>query len=86
MAQIFQPMLLGPWISNEGRKMTNLAMKPDKKDLAFVKDLIEAGKVTPVIDKSFPLSALAEALQYYGEGRSRGKVVVTMEHLEGENG
>jgi len=80
MAQVFQPMLLGPFVSSGGRKMTNLAMKPDKRDLAFIKELIEAGKVTPVIDKSFPLSELPEALRYYGEGRSRGKVVVTVEH------
>ena len=57
-----------------------LAMKPEKKDLTFVKELIEAGKVTPVIDKSFPLSELPEALCYYSEGRSRGKVVVTVAH------
>ena len=80
MVQIFQPMLLGPWISSEDRKMTNLAMKPDKKDLTFIKELIEAGKITPVIDKSYPLSELPQALQYYGEGRSRGKVIVTIEH------
>jgi len=79
MAQIFQPMLLGPLVSSGGRKMTNLAMKPDKEDLTYVKELIEAGKVTPVIDKSYPLSELSEALRYYGEGRSRGKVVVTMD-------
>jgi NADPH:quinone reductase-like Zn-dependent oxidoreductase len=78
MKQIFQPMLFGPWISNAGRTMTNLAMKPDKDDLAYIKELIEAGKVSPVIDKSFPLRELGKALQYYGEGRSRGKVVVTM--------
>jgi NADPH:quinone reductase-like Zn-dependent oxidoreductase len=80
MAQVFQPMLLGPWLSTGGRKMSNLAMKPNTKDLAFIKELIEAGKVKPVIDKSFPLSELPEALQYYGEGRSRGKVVITVEH------
>jgi len=79
MAQIFQPMLLGPWLSTDGRKMTNLAMKPNKNDLTFVKGLIEAGKVKPVIDKSFPLSEVPEALRYYGQGRSRGKVVVTMD-------
>jgi len=79
MAQIFQPMLLGPWLSTDGRKMTNLAMKPNKNDLAFVKELIEAGKVKPVIDKCFPLSEVPEALRYYGQGRSRGKVVVTMD-------
>ncbi len=78
MAQIFQPMLLGPFVSGGGRKMTNLAMKPDKQDLTSIKELIEAGKVTPVIDKSFSLSELPEALRYYGEGRSRGKVVIKM--------
>jgi len=79
MAQIFQPMLLGPWLSTDGRKMTNLAMKPNKNDLAFVKDLIEDGKLKPVIDKSFLLKELPDALRYYGQGRSRGKVVVTMD-------
>ena len=78
MAQIFQPMLLGALVSSEGRKMTNLAMKPDTKDLTFVKELIEAGKIKPVIDKSYPLNELPEALHYYGDGRSRGKVVVTI--------
>jgi len=78
MAQVFQPMLLGPWLSGEGHKLTNLAMEPNKDDLKFVKDLIEAGKVQPVIDKRFPLAELPEALRYYGQGRSRGKVVVTM--------
>jgi len=80
MAQIFQPMLFGPLLSTGGRKMTNLSMKPDNQDLTFVKELIEAGKVTPVIDKSYLLSELPEALRYYGEGRSRGKVVVTVVH------
>ena len=79
MAQIFQPMLLGPWLSTGGRKMTNLAMKPNKNDLTFVKDLIEDGKVKPVIDKSFQLNEVPEAFRYYGQGRSRGKVVVTMD-------
>ncbi|MFL7867224.1 MAG: zinc-binding dehydrogenase, partial [Anaerolineales bacterium] len=72
--------LLGPLVSSEGRKMMNLAMKPDKEDLTYIKELIEASKVTPVIDKSYPLSELPEAFRYYAEGRSRGKVVVTVEH------
>ena len=80
MKQIFQPMLIGPWISNEGRKMTNLAMKPDKEDLNYLKELIETGKVSPAIDKRYTLDHLPEALNYYSEGRSRGKVVVTVEH------
>lgn len=78
MAQIFQPMLFGSLISKEGRTLSNLTMKPDRNDLTYLKELIEAGKVTPVIDKSFPLSEISAALEYYAEGRSRGKVVVTI--------
>ena len=83
MAQVFQPMLLGPWLSTGGRKMSNLAMKPNKDDLNFIKELIEAGMVVAVIDKVFPLSELPAALRYYGEGHSRGKVVITVEHEGG---
>ncbi len=80
MAQIFQGLLIGPWISMTGRKkMGNLLVKPNK-DLAFMKELIEVGKVKPVIDRRYTLSEVAEALQYYGEGRAKGKVVITVEH------
>jgi NADPH:quinone reductase-like Zn-dependent oxidoreductase len=78
MAQIFQPMLLGPLVSTDGRTMTNLAMKPDKEDLTCLKELVESGKVSPVIDRTFSLSDLDQALDYYGQGRSRGKVVVAV--------
>lgn len=80
MAQVFQPMLLGPLLSTQGRKMSNLAMKPNKDDLTFIGELIETGKVVPVIDTCFLLSELPEALRYYGEGHSRGKVVITVRH------
>jgi NADPH:quinone reductase-like Zn-dependent oxidoreductase len=86
MAQIFQPMLLGPLVSSGGRQMTNLAMKPDREDLTCVKELIEAGKVVPVIDRCFPLQELPEALRYYGRGHSRGKVVIAVEHSENAHG
>jgi len=52
----------------------------DQKDLFFMKEIIEAGKVKPVIDRRYTLSEVAEALRYYGEGHARGKVVITMEH------
>jgi NADPH:quinone reductase-like Zn-dependent oxidoreductase len=79
MAQIFQPMFLGPWISmTGGQKMVNLSAKPDQGDLEFVKQLIEAGKVVPVIDRRYPLSEVAEAVRYYGRGHSRGKVVIAV--------
>jgi NADPH:quinone reductase-like Zn-dependent oxidoreductase len=80
-AQMFQAMLLGPWISMTGsKKMGALSAKANPKDLAFVKELLEAGKVKPVIDRRYPLSEVPEALRYLGEGHARGKIVITMEH------
>ncbi len=77
--QTYQAMLLGPWISMTGtKKMGNLMAKPNTKDLGFVKELLEAGKVIPVIDRRYPLSETAEALRYLEAGRARGKVVITV--------
>ena len=58
--------------------MGNLAAKPDQKDLAFMKELLEVGKVVPVIDRCYPLNETAEALRYLGEGHAKGKVVITV--------
>ncbi len=80
MAQIFQAMLLGPRMSETGgRKMGAAMAKINQKDLATLKELLEAGKIVPVIDRSYALSETAEALRYLGEGHARGKVVITME-------
>jgi NADPH:quinone reductase-like Zn-dependent oxidoreductase len=77
--QIFQALLIGPWISIIGsRKLGALTVKPNR-DLAFMKELIETGKVKPVIDRCYPLAETAEAFRYYGEGHARGKVVITVE-------
>jgi NADPH:quinone reductase-like Zn-dependent oxidoreductase len=46
----------------------------------FIKELLEAGKVVPMIDRRYPLSETAEALRYLEEGHARGKVVITVEH------
>ena len=79
-ARIFQLLLLGPLIRiGGGRKMGILAYKPNK-DSAFLIDLIEAGKVVPVIDRHYPLSEVPEALRYLGEGHALGKVVITVAH------
>lgn len=79
MAQIFQAMLLGPLVSMMGsKKMGNLMAKPSKQDLVFLKDLLEAGKIKPIIDRCYPLSDAPEALRYLGEVHARGKVVIAV--------
>ena len=79
--QILQALLLGPLLSLiGGRKMCFVSAKINKKDLVFLKDLLETGKVVPVIDRRYPLSAVAEALRYLEEGHAQGKVVITVEH------
>jgi NADPH:quinone reductase-like Zn-dependent oxidoreductase len=63
-----------------GKKLGNSYKKPNKDDLVFMSELLEAGKVVPVIDRRYPLSEVPEALRYLGEVHARGKVVITMEH------
>ena len=78
-AQMFQSMLLGPWISMTGsKKMTSVSSKPEKKDLLFIKELLESGKVKPAIDRRYPLSEVAEAIRYLEEGHAHGKVVINV--------
>ncbi len=81
IAQIFLNLLLAPLISIAGKKKIGLgAWKPNKKDdLDYLRELFEAGKVKPIIDRCYPLSKVAEALRYLEEGRSLGKVVITVE-------
>jgi NADPH:quinone reductase-like Zn-dependent oxidoreductase len=62
------------------KKMGALSAKANPRDLSFVKELLEAGKVKPVIDRRYPLSEVPEALRYLGEGHARGKVVITVGH------
>jgi NADPH:quinone reductase-like Zn-dependent oxidoreductase len=74
-------MLLGPLLSLAGRKKIRFFLaKLNKKDLVFVKDLLEAGKIVPVIARRYPLSDVAEALRYLEQGHAQGKVVITVEH------
>ena len=77
---LFQAAFLGPWMSLVGSKKIGLmgTVKPNSEDLEFIKELIEAGKVVPVIDRRYPLSEVAEAIRYVEMGHVRGKVVVTM--------
>jgi NADPH:quinone reductase-like Zn-dependent oxidoreductase len=79
-AQMFEAMLLGPWRSKKGgQKLGNVLAKPNQQDLICMKELIEAGKVTPVIDRCFPLQGVADAIRYLEAGHAKGKVVITVE-------
>ena len=51
----------------------------NQKDLVFLNELLEAGKVAPVIERRYPLREVPEALRYLEEGHARGKVVITVE-------
>lgn len=83
-SQYFQAMLLGPVISiMDNKEMGTVFSPPTQEDLKFLIELYEAGKLAPVIDRTYPLSETAEALRYYGEGNARGKIVITMEQEEG---
>ena len=73
LSRLFQVMLLG------GKKVGLMETAySNKKDLLFIKDLLEAGKVVPVIDRSYPFSETPEAIRYLEKGHAQGKVVITM--------
>jgi len=79
MAQVLQAGLLGAMISETGgKKLVNLAATTVQDDLVFMKELLEEGKVVPVIDRRFQLGEVPDALRYYGKGHARGKVVVVI--------
>lgn len=79
-AQMFEAMLMGPLVSmTSNKKMGNVMAKPNQENLAFVKQLLEAGKVKPVIDRCYPLSEVAEAIRYLEAGHAQGKVVITVQ-------
>ena len=75
--QLFEAIAKGPFVSRRGgQTVTNLFASPNADDLAFVKELIEAGKVTPVIDRTYSLEDTAEAVRYVGAGHAAGKVII----------
>jgi NADPH:quinone reductase-like Zn-dependent oxidoreductase len=80
IAQILQGILLGQLVSRIGNKKMGFMgiAKVNQKDLLSLQELLEAGKVVPVIDKCYPLSETAEAIRYLVEEHAQGKVVITV--------
>jgi NADPH:quinone reductase-like Zn-dependent oxidoreductase len=75
--QIFAAAVQGRKIFADGKKLVMLRMNPNY-DFASLKELAEAGKVKPVVDRCYPLNEIAEAFRYYGKRHARGKVVITV--------
>jgi NADPH:quinone reductase-like Zn-dependent oxidoreductase len=73
--RIIKALVLSPFVS---QKMASFTVKPNKEDLQFLKQLIEAGKLTSVIDRTYSLSETPEAIRYLENGHARGKVVITV--------
>jgi NADPH:quinone reductase-like Zn-dependent oxidoreductase len=83
LPQMFQALLLGPWISMVGRKkMGAVTAKSNPKDLIILKELIESGKVKPIIDRCYPLREVPEAFRYLKDGHAVGKIVIHVEESD----
>jgi NADPH:quinone reductase-like Zn-dependent oxidoreductase len=80
LPQFFQAMLLGSLMSrNGGKKMGSMGIaKVNQDDLVYLGELLEAGKIVPVIDRSYPLSEIAEAMRYVEDTHAQGKVVISV--------
>ena len=76
---LFQALLLGPVISRMGsKKVSGLLANPSQQHLAFLKELLEASKIVPVIERQYTLGETSEAIRYLEEGHARGKLVITV--------
>jgi len=81
VGQFFAAMFLGSMISMFGsKKMGAMMARVNQKDLIFLRELFEAGKVVPVIDRRYSLSEVPEAIRYLEEGHAQGKIVITVGH------
>ena len=60
------------------QKLKAFVSKDNQQDLVFLKELIENGKISPVIDRTYPLSGVPDAIRHLAEGGARGKVVINI--------
>ena len=76
---MLRAVIISPFMSQSLRPIISIEKH---EDLVVLKELIEAGKVTPIIDKRFPLSETANAIRYLKGGRARGKLVISVRGSE----
>jgi NADPH:quinone reductase-like Zn-dependent oxidoreductase len=77
-ARLLQGLILGPLISRLSKKHVRVVLLRPNKDLGYMNDLFEAGKLVPVIDRTYELADVPEALRFFGTGDHKGKIIVTM--------
>jgi NADPH:quinone reductase-like Zn-dependent oxidoreductase len=73
--RVIKALVLSAFVS---QKMVSFTVKPNREDLQLLKQFIEDGTITPVIDRTYPLAQVPEAIGYLEEGHARGKVVITV--------
>ncbi|MDH5603323.1 MAG: NAD(P)-dependent alcohol dehydrogenase [Cyclobacteriaceae bacterium] len=79
MRQLFQAMLLGPWVTIGTRKKTGVvSARMNREDLLYLGGLVASGKLEPMIDRQYKLEEAREAIRYLDEGHVLGKVILTM--------
>jgi NADPH:quinone reductase-like Zn-dependent oxidoreductase len=79
LSQIFKSLLFGWLLSFGSKKMRTISAKANKKDLEFLANLLEDGKIKAVIDRRYSLDKTADAMRYLSEGHARGKVIINIE-------
>ena len=79
ISQVLRGLLVARFTSRSGpRRLRTFIMRPNPEDLGLLRGLMDGGQVKPVLDRSFPLPDVAQALQYLRDGHVRGKVAVTV--------
>ena len=78
MISLLRAFLLSPLISMFTKKRIRIVLLKPNKDLVYMNELFEAGNIKPVIDGSYKLSEVPEAMRYFIEARHKGKIVITV--------
>ena len=78
IGRLFQALFLAPWIRMTRKKYIRIVALKQNKDLVYINELFEAGKVRPVIDGPYRLDQVPEAFRIFSKGAHKGKMVITI--------